>query len=85
MNNERITEGEYATIYELRLHETTKIEATHTPGKNTYNVPTPCMTVTRLHGGWIYSRYAGASGPAEHFVPDTRAAVVQEPANRPRQ
>jgi len=84
-NEERITTGEYATIFELCLHETTKIETKHTPGKNTYNISTPTMTVFRVHGGWIYSRFTGTNGYQEHFVKDTRHQAAQETANRPRQ
>ena len=81
---ERITEGQYATIYELKLHETTLVHTEWVEGKNTYNCNTQTWQVTRVFGGWIYSRYAGTYGPQEHFVPDTRGDQTHHSANRPR-
>lgn len=82
---ERQLEGDYATIYELALHETTQVKTEFTEGKNSYNLFTQTLEVTRVHGGWIYTRYAGSHGPQTTFVPDTRPAEVQQSANRPRQ
>ena len=81
---EKIEEKEYATIFQLCLHETTLVRTTRPEEFNDYMVYTSDHQVTRVHGGWLYRRIHGNMS-IENFVPDTRHEAAQERANRPRQ
>ena len=82
---EQSIEKQYATIYELKLHEATLITSQPIIGKNDFKVWSREYLITRVHGGWIYSSRIIGNTPAEHFVPDTRHIGEQFNANRPRE